>query len=207
MNVLIGCEYSGIVRTAFWNKGHYAYSCDLLPDDHGSKFHFQRDVFDMISTAPSGVNKWDLIILHPPCVKLCVSGNAHYGSGKSRYYERIDALQWTLNLWNHAKHHAEKICLENPVGILSKHIGKPHYVQPHNFGHDASKKTGLFLHNLEPLEPTGYIEPRIIDGLPRWENQTDSGQNRLGPSPDRWKIRSTTYKGIADAMAEQWGGA
>ena len=201
MNILIGCEYSGIVREAFRKKGHCAYSCDLLPADDESEWHIQNDVLSAINeTLP-----WDLIILHPPCTALAVSGNAHYATGKPKHDERLRSLKWTLQLWEAAKRKAPMVALENPVGILSKYMGKPSIIQPYEFGHDASKKTCLWLHNLPPLKSGKYIEPRMVGGMPRWSNQTDSGQNVLGPSPDRWKIRSTTYQGIAGAMADQWG--
>jgi len=203
MNILIGCEYSGVVRESFRALGHTAYSCDLLPADDDSKWHIQNDVILAITQSL----KWDIIILHPPCTALCVSGNAHYGEGKAKHNERIESLQWTIKLWEIAKNHAPMVALENPVGILSRHLGKPQIVQPYQFGHDASKSTCLFLHNLPPIQaqPCDYIQPRMIDGKPRWGNQTDSGQNKLAPSVDRWKIRSTTYKGIAEAMAASWG--
>ena len=201
MDILIGCEYSGIVREAFRKKGHRAYSCDLLPADDNSEWHIQNDVVKAINESFN----WDLIILHPPCTALAVSGNAHYAPGKPKYSERLASLEWTISLWETAKEKAQMVALENPVGILSNYLGKPSTVQPYEFGHDASKKTCLWLHNLLPLNPTRYINPRIVNGMKRWGNQTDSGQNKLPPSDDRWKIRSTTYQGIADAMADQWG--
>jgi len=201
MDILIGCEYSGVVREAFRKKGHRVYSCDLLPADDNSEWHIQNDVVKAINESFN----WDLIILHPPCTALAVSGNAHYAPGKPKYSERLASLEWTISLWETAKEKAQMVALENPVGILSNYLGKPSTVQPYEFGHDASKKTCLWLHNLLPLSPTCYIKPRIVNGMKRWGNQTDSGQNKLPPSDDRWKIRSTTYQGIADAMADQWG--
>lgn len=201
MDILIGCEYSGIVREAFRRKGHRVYSCDLLPADDNSEWHIQNDVVRAINESFN----WDLIILHPPCTALAVSGNAHYAPGKPKHSERLASLEWTISLWETAKEKAQMVALENPVGILSNYLGKPSTVQPYEFGHDASKKTCLWLHNLLPLNPTRYIKPRIVNGMKRWGNQTDSGQNKLPPSDDRWKIRSTTYQGIADAMADQWG--
>lgn len=201
MDILIGCEYSGIVREAFRKKGHRVYSCDLLPADDNSEWHIQNDVVDAINKTFN----WDLIILHPPCTALAVSGNAHYAPGKPKHAERLASLEWTISLWEIAKKKTQMVALENPVGILSNYLGKPSTVQPYEFGHDASKKTCLWLHNLPPLNPTRYIKPRMVDGMKRWGNQTDSGQNKLAPSDDRWKIRSTTYQGIADAMADQWG--
>ena len=143
---------------------------------------------------------WDLIIMHPPCTALAVSGNAHYGTGKPKNHLRAEAIEWTLSLYDHAKQYAPRVAFENPVGVLP--VKPTQYVQPYQFGHPESKKTGLWLHNLPPLTDTNTL-PKPERGY--WDNQTPSGQNKLAPSADRWKIRSTTYQGIADAMAEQWG--
>jgi len=144
---------------------------------------------------------WDLIILHPPCTALAVSGNAHYGIGKPKYCERIAAIEWTERLYSLAIGHCEFVALENPVGVLPRKATQ--YIQPWYFGHSESKKTGLWLHGLPCLSPT-----MVMDKPERgyWDNQTPSGQNNLGPSPDRQRIRSQTYAGIAQAMADQWGG-
>lgn len=203
--LLVGCEHSGVVAYQFAKAGWYVVTCDLLPadyDPHYSVVHYQRDVFDAIDLLP----RWDMIILHPPCTAMAVSGNAHYGAGKPKEAQRNQAISWTNALWNYAVQHADAVALENPVGVLKLDDGtKPVYVQPYEFGHNASKKTGLWLYNLEPLKPTKRVKGRMVDGVERFDNQTDSGQNRLGPSPDRWKVRSKTYEGIAEAMAEQWG--
>lgn len=194
MKVLIACEQSGVVRRAFRERNHEAYSIDLLPSEDKSSWHIQDDIFYYLR------EEWDLMIAHPPCTRLAVSGNA-WRKGKEE--EQAEAIEFFLTL---ATAPIEKICIENPVGIMSTIYRKPNqYIQPWQFGHDASKKTGLWLKGLPELVPTEYIEPRIIDGKPRWGNQTDSGQNKLGPSPDRATIRSRTYDGIAKAMAEQWG--
>ena len=145
---------------------------------------------------------WDLIIMHPPCTALCVSGNRWYGSGMPKYQERIDSIEWTAGLFELAKQHAKSVAMENPVGVLP--MKAMQYIQPWQFGHDASKSTCLWLKNLPLLTPTAVVEPRIVNGKKRWANQTDSGQNRLPPSEDRWKIRSETYAGIAAAMVAQW---
>ena len=194
MKVLIACEYSGAVREAFRKRGHDAWSCDLLPADDGSQYHFKGDCWPIIAQG------WDLIIMHPPCTALAVSGNAHYGTGKPKNHLRAEAIEWTLSLYDHAKQYAPRVAFENPVGVLP--VKPTQYVQPYQFGHPESKKTGLWLHNLPPLTDTNTL-PKPERGY--WDNQTPSGQNKLAPSADRWKIRSTTYQGIADAMAEQWG--
>ena len=194
MKVLIACEYSGAVREAFRKRGHDAWSCDLLPADDGSQYHFKGDCWPIIAQG------WDLIIMHPPCTALAVSGNAHYGTGKPKNHMRAEAIEWTLSLYDHAKQYAPRVAFENPVGVLP--VKPTQYVQPYQFGHPESKKTGLWLHNLPPLTDTNTL-PKPERGY--WDNQTPSGQNKLAPSADRWKIRSTTYQGIADAMAEQWG--
>ena len=194
MKVLIACEYSGAVREAFRKSGHDAWSCDLLPADDGSQYHFEGDCWPIIAQG------WDLIIMHPPCTALAVSGNRHYGTGKPKNHLRAEAIEWTLSLYDHAKQYAPRVAFENPVGVLP--VKPTQYVQPYQFGHPESKKTGLWLHNLPPLTDTNTL-PKPERGY--WDNQTPSGQNKLAPSADRWKIRSTTYQGIADAMAEQWG--
>ena len=195
MRVLISCEYSGKVREAFRRRGHQAYSCDLLESDDNSPHHYRGDCWEVIDLG------WDLIVMHPPCTALAVSGNAHYGSGMKRNGERLEAIEWTLALYAHAKENAPKVALENPVGVLP--IKASQYIQPYQFGHPESKKTGLWLHNLPPLLATRTLAKPDCG---YWDNQTPSGQNKLGPSADRWKIRSETYQGIADAMADQWGG-
>ena len=146
---------------------------------------------------------WDLMIAHPPCTYLSVSGMHWTARGLRDPQLTEDALAFVRLLMNAP---IDRICIENPVSVISSRIRKPEQtIQPWQFGHDASKRTCLWLKNLPTLAPTSIIEPRIVDGRKRWGNQTDSGQNRLGPSDDRWKIRSETYAGIANAMAEQWG--
>jgi len=197
MNILVAYESSGTVREAFRKAGHNAWSCDLQPADDGSTYHFQGDVEEWISDP--ALKRWDLIIMHPPCTALCVSGNAHYGTGKPKHQQRIDAIEYTLRMFELAKANADAVCMENPVGVLP--IKASQYVQPYEFGHAESKKTGLWLHNLPKLQPTNVVDKPACG---HWDNQTPSGQNKLGPSPDRWKIRSKTYAGIAQAMAEQF---
>lgn len=196
MNVLIGCESSGVVRDAFTSLGHRAVSCDLLESETEGE-HYCGDVRDLLD------GDWDLMIAHPPCTYLCSSGMHWTTRGLRDPQLTEDALEFVRTLLDSK---IPKIALENPVGCISTRIRPPdQYVQPYMFGDDASKKTGLWLKNLPKLKPTKMVEPRIIDGKKRWSNQCDSGQNKLGPSEDRWKERSKTYQGIANAFAAQWG--
>lgn len=196
MKVLVACEYSGRVRDAFLALGHDAISCDLLPTDVEGP-HYQGDVFDMLN------QRWDLIIAHPPCTALAVSGNAWYGEGMPKHDQRIESAAWTESLWLKCVEMADRVCFENPVGVLTRltSMPKPSYVQPWQFGHMEQKKTGLFLHNLPALVPTDNVYDAMME-LPERERQR---MHYLPPSADRWKIRSTTYQGIADAFAAQWG--
>ena len=152
------------------------------------------------------------MIAHPSCTYLCVSGLHWNVRRPERKAKTEEALEFVRLLMEAPIPH---IAIENPVGCISTRIRKPdQYIQPYQFGHDASKKTGLWLKNLPMLVSTSQVTPRLVNGkkrcgtpyiAKRWSNQTDSGQNRLGPSPDRWKLRSKTYEGIAAAMAAQWG--
>ena len=198
MRVLVACEYSGRVRDAFLANGHYAMSCDLLPSDSlNSGDHHQGDVTEILDRG------WDLMIAHPPCTYLSVSGMHWTTRGLRDPKLTEDALDFVRLLLDAP---IEKIALENPVSVISSRIRKPdQIINPYEFGHDASKKTCLWLKNLPRLVSTDFVEPRIVDGRKRWGNQTNSGQNKLSPSDDRWKIRSETYEGIAKAMADQWG--
>ncbi len=185
MKVLVAFEYSGKVREAFRRLGHDAWSCDLLPADDGSMHHIQGDCRDAIQ------QEWDLIIMHPPCTALAVSGNRWYGKGMPKHQERLDSIKWTMDLFEMAKEFAPMVAMENPVGVLP--IAPTQYIQPWQFGHGETKKTGLWLHGLNPLEPTNIVEGR------------EQRIWKLPPTADRWKIRSETFQGIADAMASQWG--
>lgn len=203
MRVLIACEFSGVVRRAFRAKGHEAYSFDLLPAEDGSKDHIQEDVRYYLT------DWWDLMIAHPPCTYLTVSGLHWNKNNPERASKTEEALSFVKKLMDAP---IDKICIENPISCISSRIRKPdQIIQPYEFGHDASKKTCLWLRGLAPLTktPAKRVPGRIVTvgekQYERWSNQTDSGQNRLGPSDDRWKLRSVTYQGIADAMAEQWG--
>lgn len=199
MKVLIACEYSGVTRNAFLERGHDAISCDLLPSDDNSPYHYQGPVEDLLAQGGG----FDLMIAHPPCTYLCSSG-LHWNDRGRGWAETEKALEFVRMLMAAP---IERIAIENPIGRINTAIRPPdQYIQPYEFGHDASKKTGLWLKNLPHLKATRYVEPRMVNGRPRWGNQCDSGQNKLGPSADRWKIRAATYQGWADAMAEQWGG-
>lgn len=201
MRVLVACEYSGTVRDAFTAKGHYAMSCDLLPTDAPGN-HYQGNVFDIID------QDWDLMIAHPPCTYLTVSGNRWF---KPEYADRFpdrkeqkqEAIQFFMDLYNS---HIPKVAVENPVGAMSKEFRKPdQYVHPFEYGDPHSKKTGLWLKNLPPLIATEIVEPEFYVGKdgrrdPMWHFES------LGMKPlERMKHRSKTFQGIADAMAEQWG--
>jgi len=196
MKVLILCEYSGTVRDAFIKKGHDAISCDLLPTDKTGP-HYQGDCFDMLN------KRWDLIIAHPPCTALCVSGNRTYGEGKEKYYMRLQAADWTEKLWDKCRSVSNKVCFENPVGVLTRltKMPKANYVHPWQHGHKEQKKTGLFLSGLTPIIETNNVYKEMML-LPIKKRQR---LFYLPTSIDRWKIRSTTFQGIADAMANQWG--
>lgn len=190
MKVLIACEYSGIVRDAFLDLGHDALSCDLLPTDRPGP-HYQGDVRNILD------HGWDLMIAHPPCTHLAVSG-ARWFKGKA--VEQTEALAFVQTLLDAP---IPRIALENPVGIISSRIRKPdQIIQPWQFGHPHTKTTCLWLKNLPPLAPTDIVDhgrrhiTKSGKSLPEWYN--------LPPSPDRWKIRSATFPGIARAMADQW---
>ena len=188
MKVLVACEFTGTVRRAFRELGHDAWSCDLLDCEDGGE-HIYGDVRQVLGAG------WDLMIAHPPCTHLAVSGARHF---HRKQVEQAEALEFVRTLMDAP---IPRIALENPVSVISSRIRKPdQIIQPYQFGHPESKKTCLWLKGLNPLQPTAVMQMRG-----RWENQTPSGQNKLGPSPDRWKIRSKTYPGIAHAMATQWG--
>jgi hypothetical protein len=192
MKVLVACEYSGTVRDAFKSKGHEAWSCDLLPTDRPG-LHHQGDVIEFIKNNPG----WDLMIAHPPCTYLAASGLHWNKRIPGRDQLTLESLEFVTLLFNAP---IPKIVLENPIGRINTAIRKPdQIIQPWMFGEDASKSTCLWLKGVPKLEATDIIKKD------RYANQTPSGQNNLGPSKDRWKIRSTTYQGIADAMAAQWG--
>ena len=195
VKVLIACEFSGVIRDAFTARGHDAASCDLLPSDRPGR-HFKRDIFtaDGLWNLPTD---FDLMIAHPPCTHLSVSGARWF---EKRPVQQQEAIRFFMALVDAP---VNRFCIENPVGVMSTLYRKPdQIIQPWQFGHAESKMTCLWLNNLPPLRPTCVME---LPGSGRWSNQTPSGQNNIGPRPDRWKLRSRTYEGIAAAMAQQWG--
>ena len=183
-NVLVACEYSGRVRDAFREIGHNAWSCDLLPSESDSEFHIQGDVREVIAGYPW---TWDLMIAHPPCTHLAVSGARWF---REKFQEQHEALSFVRLLLESP---IERIALENPVSIISSRIRKPdQIIQPWMFGHGETKATCLWLKNLPLLRPTAIVEGR------------EARVHRMSPGPNRWKERSRTYEGIAGAMAAQW---
>jgi site-specific DNA-cytosine methylase len=183
VRVLVACEYSGVVRDAFLRRGHDAMSCDLLPTEQPGPHH-EGDVRDILGDG------WDLMIAHPPCTHLSVSGARWF---EEKQAAQDDALAFVLELLTAP---IPRICIENPVSIISSHIRKPdQIIQPWQYGHGETKATCLWLKNLPPLVPTQVVSGR------------EARIHRMPPGPDRWKERSRTYHGIAEAMAEQWGQA
>ena len=183
MKVLVACEYSGRVRNAFRALGHDAWSVDLLPSEDDSHYHIVGDVLGHISNG-----WWDLMIAHPPCTHLAVSGARWW---KDKQVEQAEALDFVRALMAAP---IPRICIENPVSCISTKIRKPdQYIQPYEHGDGEQKKTGLWLKGLPLLVPSNPVEGR------------EQRVWRMGPSEDRWKERSRTYPGIAKAMADQWG--
>lgn len=197
MRVLIACEFSGTVRAAFEQRGHDAISCDLLDTEIPGK-HYKGNVLDIVN------DDFDLVIAHPPCTRL-TNAVYWYILKNNLQHEVKEAAMFFNALLNC---NAKKICIENPVmnKEAKKYIRKQdQIIQPYNFGEDAKKATCLWLKGLAPLNHTNYFPPKEVNGKKIWSNQTPGGWNKLGPGPNRWKERSRTYKGIAQAMAEQWG--
>ena len=191
MRVLVACEYSATVRDAFRARGHDAWSCDLLPTEGDPQWHFQGDAIANAYTAPwERGGLWDLIIAHPPCTDLAVSGARHFLAkiADGRQQRALDFVQKLMDA------PAERIAIENPISVISSKIRKPdQIIQPWQFGHGETKATCLWLKNLPKLVPTNIVEGRS-DRI-----------HKMPPGPNRWKERSRTYQGIANAMAEQWG--
>ena len=191
MKVLVGCEESQAVTVAFRKLGHEAYSCDIQECSGGHpEWHIQKDIVVVLKTY--GI--WDIVILHPDCTAMALSGNRWYGVGKPSHQERIDAVEWTIDLWELAKKHSKKVVLENPMSVIFQYLDtKVQYIQPWMFGHGEKKKTGLALYGVESLAPTN-----IVDGREEriW---------KMPPSKNRKKLRSNTFPRIAEAMARQWG--
>ena len=190
MRVLIACEYSGAVRDAFIRAGHMAMSVDLLPSESDLGPHYQGDIRDILDMERrnSTHKTWDLMIAHPPCTHLAVSGSRWF---KDKVAEQAEALEFVRMLMDAP---IPKIAIENPVSVISSRIRKPdQIIQPWQFGHGETKATCLWLKGLPKLTPTNVVEGR------------EARVHRMPPSPDRWKERSRTYHGIAEAMAAQWG--
>jgi hypothetical protein len=182
LRVLVACEYSARVRDAFRRCGHFAFSCDLLPCEGDPQWHLQQPVEEVLG------NGWDLMIAHPPCTHLAVSGSRHF---HRKQREQADALDFVRLLMAAP---IDRWCIENPVSIISSAISPPHQIiQPWQFGHGETKATCLWLKNLPRLKPTQVVEGR------------EAKVHRMPPGPNRWKDRSRTYQGIANAMAHQWG--
>ena len=196
MRVLVACEYSGKVREAFRSKGHDAWSCDLLPADDGSPYHIQGDVLEILNDG------WDLLIGHPPCTYLCNSGVSWLHKIPERWDQMREGAEFFKALWDSD---IPKIAIENPImhKYAKEIIGsnQTQLIQPYQFGHPESKATCLWLKDLDPLVETDNVK-EVWKALPKKEAQR---LHMLPPSADRWKLRSETYQGIADAMAEQWG--
>ena len=184
MRVLVACEFSGTVRDAFLRRGHDAWSCDLLPTEGDPARHIQGDVAEVLADG------WDLMIAHPPCTHLAVSGARWFRDKRKEQEEALAFVRLLLAA------PVPRIALENPVSIISSRIRKPdQIIQPWQYGHGEVKATCLWLQNLPPLVPTA-----IVDGR-------EARVHRMPPGPDRWKERSRTYSGVAEAMADQWGGS
>ena len=189
MRVLIGCEESGVVRRAFRERGHDAWSCDLVDSRDLTAYHLICDVKDAIRRYP-----WDLIILHPDCTAMAVSGNRWYGNNMPHNQKRLDSIAWTVDLWELAKKHCPRVVLENPVSVIFSHLNAPVcYVQPWEHGHGETKRTGFALHNVPRIEPTDPVEGR------------EQRVWKMAPGPNRKRDRSKTFPGIAQAMVKFWG--
>jgi len=195
MNVLIACEFSGIVRDAFIKKGHNAFSCDLLPTEKKSKYHIQDNILNHLN------KEWDLMIGHPPCTFLTNSGVCWFSKDNSRWQKLKEGGNFFKELKNA---NIEKICLENPIPHKygKKYMGNyTQIIQPYQFGHLERKATCLWLKNLPKLKPVN----NVYEEMKKLPKNISQRLHYLPPSKDRWKLRSRTFQGIADAMADQWG--
>jgi len=208
-NILIGCEESGALRRAFQAQGFTnVYSNDIEPASDGEvDYHIEGDVFAAIAQGPTCTSlpdqKWDLIILHPPCDAMALCGNRWYAKGKPGYHERVAAWQWTVKLWNAACEACKHVAMENPASTLFRHL-KPNpvqYIQPWQFGDKEFKKTGFCLRGLPELTYTDVLDPPVTpEERKKWEKVW-----RMPPGPEHKRLRSVTYPGIAAAIADQWG--
>ena len=194
MKILVACEYSGIVRDAFAARGHDTWSCDLLPTESPGA-HYCGDINAFLDID----SDWDIIVAHPDCTKMAVCGNGTWANTP----ERLEAQAWTRKLWDRCCKIARKgVCFENPVSTLSKVMPvKAQYIHPWQFGHPETKKTGLWLHNLEPLEETNNVWLEMMELPPKERHKVWYAS----PGPNRGKDRSRFFPGIAKAMAEKWG--
>ena len=208
MRALIGCEYTGTGQQAFTEAGWDAWSCDLDPTEGDPKRHIRGDIIKYLESVPDGY--YDLIILHPDCTAMGVCGNGTYGTNKDgtpkeKHHERIEAVDWTVRLWNLAKKKGKRVCLENPASVIFPVLRKlgalVQYVQPWWFGHPETKKTGLALHNLEPLIETDNVYEYMMTLPPKERHKIWYAS----PSKTRGKDRSRSYPGMLKAMAHQWG--
>ena len=196
MDVLIACEFSQVVQNAFMELGHNAWSCDIDPcEEPNPDYHIEGDMFEAFD-----LYHWDLVIAHPPCTALCVSGNRWYSGTK----DRTDAVKFVEAIW---ELEIDKLVIENPVGVLntfSKILPRPYYRQPWHFGHKETKNTGFWSRGLPQLQPTNIVgpPPQIMS---KEEKKTWNRTHRMSPSDRRGKDRSITFEGIALAMADQWG--
>lgn len=186
--ILVGCEESQTVCKAFRDAGYEAYSCDLEPTRGNPDWHYQQDIMEVIPT-----RHWDLIILHPDCTAMAVSGNRWYGKGMPMHAKRLAAIAWTVKLWEMAVKNAKSVALENPVSVIFKHLPNVFYLQPWQHGHGETKKTGFALHNLDPIPPTNVVEGR------------EQRVWKMPPSKTRKRDRSKTFDGVANAIVKYWG--
>lgn len=204
MDTLICCEYSDTVGSEFRELGHTAITNDLLPTEGFPRWHIQGDCKEAITS-----RRWDLIIIHIPCTAMCVAGNGTYGlnndgTPKPRHNERLEAIEWSLSVWDLALKHSDRVALENPAStifpILRKRGADVQYIQPYQFGHMEQKLTGFALHGLPRLRETNNVYAEMMK-LPKKERERI---HYMSPGPDRGKERARFFKGIAEAMADQW---
>lgn len=200
MKILVGCEYSGTVRDAFLRLGHDAWSNDIIDTDSKPERHMKCDILEAIRSS-----LWDGIIIHIPCTAMAVCGNSTYGADKPRHQERLNAIEWSIDVWKAAKRNSGWVAMENPASVLFPALrdrcgAAIQYVQPWMFGHAEQKKTGLALYNIPPLVETNNVYEHMMT-LPR---NVRERIHFMPPSADRQKERARFFQGFADAMADQW---
>jgi len=186
--ILVGCEESQTITKEFRESGYECFSCDLQETRGNPDWHYQEDIMRVIPT-----RTWDLIILHPDCTAMAVSGNRWYGNNMPLNYKRREAIDWTLSLWELSKLYSNRVALENPVSVIFKYLKNTQYIQPWQFGHGETKRTGFALYNLPHLTPTNIVEGR------------EQRIWKMPPSDTRKRDRSKTFEGIAKAIVQQWG--